>query len=329
MSSLLLHELFVKNGTTLSWVKNKLTMKRTYMTLWIIIPIFSVILLLSLYWVYRAHSQAKTWVYPVRHIAEETPAKVGLVRWETVSFVTDDGLRLKGWFIPATSPVNGNTVILVHGLSSNRSAMLDRAVFLAAHGYQALLFDLRNHGTSEGVVTTVGYLEGQDVLAAAAYLRSRSDVDPTRIVVWGHSLGAVAVMKAAAADPLLRAVIAESGFPNLEPEVTTPIIHALTGRNPTPSTAWVLWFVERETGVPVDQLDLYAALEEIASRPILFVHGMDDIVVPMESSEKMFAAASEPKELFLIPGAGHSNLLEPNPTGYEERLLKFLNAALP
>lgn len=310
-------------------IKNKLTMQRMYMALWISIPIFSVILLVSLYWVYRAYSQAQLWVYPVRHIVEGSPADVGLPEWETVTFVTEDELQLQGWFIPATSPANGNTLILVHGLSSNRGAMLDRAVFLAAHGYQTLLFDLRNHGESEGTVTTVGYLEGQDVLAAAAYLRSRSDVDPARIVVWGHSLGAVAVMNAAAADSALQAVIAESGFPNLEPEVTTPIVRALTGRNPTPSTGWVLWFMERETGVPLGQLDLYVALEKIAPRPILFVHGIDDSVVPVESSERMFAAASEPKALFLIPGANHSNLLEPDPAAYEERLLTFLNVTLP
>jgi fermentation-respiration switch protein FrsA (DUF1100 family) len=145
--------------------------------------------------------------------------------------------------------------------------------------------------------------------------------------VWGHSLGAVAVLNAAAADPSLRAVIAESGFPNLEPAVTEPIVRALTGRNPTPSTAWVVWFMERETGVPVGELDMYAALAQIAPRPILFVHGMADTVVLAENSEKMFAAASPPKELFLIPGAGHADLLEPDPAAYEYRLLTFLDAA--
>jgi fermentation-respiration switch protein FrsA (DUF1100 family) len=165
------------------------------------------------------------------------------------------------------------------------------------------------------------------VLAAATDLRSRPDVDPTRIAVWGHSLGAVAVLNAAAADPSLQAVIAESGFPNLEPAVTEPIVRALTGRNPIPSTDWVLWFMERETGVPVRELDLYAALAQIAPRPILFVHGVDDTVVPAKNSEKMFAAASPPKELFLIPGAGHSDLFEPDPAAYEHRLLTFLDAA--
>ncbi len=85
--------------------------------------------------------------------------------------------------------------------------------------------------------------------------------------------------------------------------------------------------VERETGVPVRELDLYAALAQIAPRPILFVHGVDDTVVPAKNSEKMFAAASPPKELFLIPGAGHSDLFEPDPAAYEHRLLTFLDAA--
>jgi dipeptidyl aminopeptidase/acylaminoacyl peptidase len=284
-------------------------------------------LLLMAYWVFRARSQAQLWVHPVRHVAEETPTDVGLPVWETVTFPTSEGLELAGWLIAPVGEANGYTVILVHGLAANRSAMLTRAVMLAQNGYQTFLFDLRNHGESQGEVTTVGYLETQDVLAAAAYLRSRPDVEPTQIAVWGHSLGAVAVMNAAADDPTMRAVIAESGLPHLGPEVTTPIVKALTGRPPTPSPAWVLWFVDRETGVPASQLDVYVALEQITPRPILFVHGMDDTVVPMENSEKMFAAANEPKQLYLIAGAGHANLSEPDPLAYAATMLQFLELA--
>ena len=299
----------------------------TRLLLGITIPFFCGFLLLLAYWVYRARSQAQVWVYPARTVAEETPTVVGLSKWETVMFQTDDGLELVGWWIAPVDEANGRTVILVHGLAANRSAMLTRAVMLAQNGYQTFLFDLRNHGESQGEVTTVGYLEAQDVLAAATYLRSRPDVDPTQIAVWGHSLGAVAVMNAAAADSTLQAVIVESGFPNLGPEVTTPIVKALTGRPPTPSTAWVLWFVDQETGVPASQLDVYVALEQISPRPILFVHGVDDAIVPVENSEKMFAAANEPKQLYLIAGAGHANLSEPDPSAYAATILQFLELA--
>lgn len=176
-------------------------------------------------------------------------------------------------------------------------------------------------------MTTIGYEEGDDVVAAAAYLRSRDDIDPELIAVWGHSLGAVAVINAAAADPNLRAVIAESGFPNLEPDVSTPIVKALTGRPPVPTTGWVLWFMERETGVPVGQLNLYPALAQISPRPILFIHGLaDEIVLPM-NSERMYAAATQPKTLFLVPNGDHGVLNHMDPAAYSQQIRQFLAQA--
>ena len=131
-----------------------------------------------------------------------TPAEAGLA-FEDVTFTAADGVRLKGWFIPAgTAP--GPVVVWVHGWLWNRMGNVagrvpftDRDVdFLpptkALHdaGFGVLLFDLSNHGESGSrLPLTFGPWEARDFQAAVSYLRTRDDVDPDRIGVIGTSMG--------------------------------------------------------------------------------------------------------------------------------------------
>jgi len=119
-----------------------------------------------------AYSRALVLVHPTRHHTKRTPAMVGLVGWETVTFYAPDGVRLEGWFVPPQAEHRA-VIVFVHGLATNRAHWLDEAALLARHGYGALLFDLRNHGASEGTLTTFGYFEVEDVRGAIEYLSAR------------------------------------------------------------------------------------------------------------------------------------------------------------
>ena len=80
-----------------------------------------------------------------------------------VSVVADDGITLHGWSVrPKTT--NGQTVVLLHGLSDNRIGMIGYAEMLIIHGYSVLLPDSRGHGASGGDVVAYGELEKLDVL---------------------------------------------------------------------------------------------------------------------------------------------------------------------
>jgi len=74
-----------------------------------------------------------------------TPQEKGM-KFENVVFKTDDGLTLKGWWIPPAKGKPQGTVVLIHGVFHNRVQMLSRAVFLHQAGYACLLFDMRGHG---------------------------------------------------------------------------------------------------------------------------------------------------------------------------------------
>ncbi len=289
-----------------------------------VLPLLGGIGLAVLLVAYVSSQQASQWIHPVRDTNIGMPESVGINQWEDVELETSDGLKLVGWFIPATDG-DGATVIHVHGLSGNRSANLSAAATLAAAGYNSLLFDLRNHGASDGDVTTLGYSEIEDVRAALDYVLARPDVDAEKIVIKGHSLGAVVAIRAAATMSEFKALISESGFASIESS-WEEIIRALTGgMQPAPL---VNMFVDQQTGVPVSQLSFIDELAQVAPRPVLFVHGEIDDVINVSHSQRMYEAASEPKTLCLIPNAGHIDYNTVDPERYNTCVLDFLDTHL-
>ncbi len=128
------------------------------------------VLLLGIWLPYGA---ARAFLRPVRQPIDRTPAAWGLA-YDEVMFLTVDGLRLRGWYVPSG---NGATIILLHGKDDSRLDRMDESAVLARHGYGLLLYDQRGHGQSQGDLTTLGYREAQDVSAAVAYLRARAGVD--------------------------------------------------------------------------------------------------------------------------------------------------------
>ncbi len=279
----------------------------------------------NILWV--AHSNALTLVHPARTQPTATPLEYGISNWEEISFRNQDGQNLRGWFIPPSPGAKGALLIFVHGLGSNRSDLLEQAALLHGHGYGALLFDLRNHGESEGDITTLGYLEAEDVGAAVDYALTRPEVDPQRIGLIGMSMGGATVLRAAARLPQVRAVVAEAAFTSIEDNLAHGV-RALTGLPPFPFAPLVAWFGEIEAGMDIRMVRPVDDVDEISPRPLLLVHGDQDPTVPVENSLALFQAAREPKQLYIVPGASHGGFVEADPQNFEQRLVDFLAAAL-
>jgi len=302
-------------------------MNRRVKTALIILPVLLIVAGIG-FSLYMARRQALTWVYPARNVPVDTPSSVGLDNWEEVTFTSGDGLNIAGWFIrPDAASEPAPTVMLLHGLGGHRGGMLGEAALLVNAGYNTLLIDLRAHGLSDGDVTTLGYREVEDVRGAVDYLSGRDDVDSERIGLAGFSLGAVTAIRAAARIPEIQAVAALSTFKTVDDNVT-PIIRALTGRPPIPFPAAVIWFVNLETGVNVGEVRPIDDLAQIAPRPVLFVHGEGDTVVPVSNSHDLFDAAGEPKELLIIPNAQHGGFMGAAPEEFEQRFVGFFDQYL-
>ncbi len=270
-----------------------------------------------------AHQRAMILVHPAQIPVTQTPMDWGIQDWENVSFQTDDGLMLKGWFISPDFSADGATLIYVHGLGANRQGPMATAEILIDQGYGALIFDLRNHGESEGEITTLGYEEVKDIAAALDYLHNRPDVNPQRIGVFGQSMGAGTVIRAAARNPEIRVVIAESGFTSLRDNINYGV-KSLLGLPPVPFAPLVVWFGELEAGLNLDLVRPIDDIAQISPRPVLLIHGKKDQTIPFENSVALYSAAEEPKELYLIPEGGHGGFLRVDPDEYQQQLIQFL-----
>ncbi|MBI5651008.1 MAG: alpha/beta fold hydrolase [Chloroflexi bacterium] len=262
-------------------------------------------------------------LHPRRIRVSQTPADFGIARWENVNFLAADGVQLRGWFIPPASSTDGPTIVFVHGLGGNRGELLPEAAMLARAGYGALLFDLRNHGRSRGTLTTLGFREVEDVRGAVAYLEMRGDVNRARIGLFGHSMGAATVVRAAARLAQVRVVIAQGAYSSLEENIARGVI-AQAGLPPFIFAPLMIWLGERATGLRVNQVRPIDDVASIAPRALLLIHGMRDSVVTVENSRRLYHAANEPKELFLVNAAQHKTPMFASPSEYEKRVTDFL-----
>ncbi|MGZ6372602.1 MAG: alpha/beta hydrolase, partial [Candidatus Limnocylindria bacterium] len=244
-----------------------------------------------------------------------TPADIGL-DYEDVRFTTDDGVTLSGWLIPAARDTRA-AVVLMHGFSWHRLPWLAGFVPWLQRRYNVLQFDFRGHGGSGDALISLGTLEQRDVAAAVHFLAGRG-LGP--IALMGISMGgSVAIM--AAPDLPVAAVVADAAYAEL--------------RNPVANRM-------REAGYPLAKLGaglVVAAaslrarvrlrspihrVAQIAPRGLLLISPGEDRLVSPHQSQRLFAAAGEPKELFVVPGAAHAEAHTTAPEEYERRVLDFL-----
>ena len=273
-------------------------------------------------WVCR--SQALAWVQPARTPGVEGVPPGAPAGTEGGWLTAPDGTRLRYWFVPAPGGPRP-AVVLIHGLLANRDTMLPRAAILARNGFAALVLELRAHGASGGVYSTLGQRETEDVTVGLAYLATRAEVDRSRVAVLGHSLGAVVALRAAAAESDIRAVVAESAFISVE-AIAPAVIRGLSGRRPIPFTGAVLWMMDWLTGSTPSAVRADDATRGLRV-PVLFVHGALDSVAPLHGGREL-AGLTGGADLFVIERAGHADLLEIDGEGYERHVTAFLLAAL-
>jgi fermentation-respiration switch protein FrsA (DUF1100 family) len=204
---------------------------------------------------------------------------------ERVDFMTEDGLRLEGWFVSPTATPTGQTVIVFNGNAGHRGHRAPLAAALAHLGHAVLLFDYRGYGGNPGLPSERGLL--RDARAALAATVSRDDVDPARLVYFGESIGsAVAVALAEQHPP--HALVLRSPFPSL---VEVGLLHY-----PILPVRWLLR----------DRFETLARIGALGV-PLLVVAGTDDAIIPLAMSEEVYEAASEPKWMVTVEGADHND----------------------
>jgi hypothetical protein len=245
---------------------------------------------------------------------------------QTVSFASRDGTLLAGWFVPGAGRASG-TVIVLHGYGQVRADMLPHAAYLHGAGYNVLLFDFRDGGLSGRAAVTFGIKEPLDVLGAVDYLVGRPDVDPQRIAVQGISLGAVNGVLAMADDPRIKAGVVESAFVSLDSMIAHTFQHYI-GLPSFPFANAIVAIMQRWVGGSATAVHALAAARRLGARALFVIDNQNDDINPPRSGQQIYAAASGPREFWLVPGTGHAGAFAADPTTYAQRLLAFYRGHL-
>jgi dipeptidyl aminopeptidase/acylaminoacyl peptidase len=271
------------------------------------------------YRVFQGYRIGQGLLHPPRVAVVRPEATGELAGLEDVAFTSQDGLTLRGWYVPSR---NRAAVVLVHGFAGNRAQLLFEARLLARAGYGVLLFDLRAHGDSDGDRVMWGDRERLDVTAALDFVSARLDVDPARVGLFGFSMGGTTSLLVASADARVKAVAAAGAYPALEADV-----YSGYGRWGALSAEPVLWTLRR-AGVDVDAVRPIDGMCRLQGRPLLLVNGDVDPDAPAKLQASLFRAACEPKALWVVPGAGHGEYAKVAPEEYARRLRQHFDAAL-
>ena len=229
-----------------------------------------------------------------------------------------NGIRLGAWYCPGTS--TNSLVILFHGYGGEKSGTLSEAKALLEMGCSVLLVDFRGSGESSESYTTVGYDEAEDVAAAVRY--AQEHLPQRKVILYGQSMGAAAVLRAVHSCGVRPdSIMVEAVFDRL----LSTVRHRFEamGIPSFPSAELLLFWGGRQAGFnglthnPVD----YA---RSVTCPILFLHGADDPRARLEEARQVFAAVPGLKRFREFPGIGHQSAVVRFPREWKEAIGQFL-----
>ncbi len=266
---------------------------------------------------------AYIFLHPPRRFHRNTPKTALGLDYERVRLTTDDGLVLSAWRVPHPQARAKN--ILCHGYSANRESMLPYLEFLHRAGFEALLFDFRRHGWSEGNMASFGHNETKDLRAALRYFTGPAETLPLALL--GESMGAAIALQVAAEVSDVRAVVADSAFARLDSAVRGRLSLALgdaLARLVTPPTQAI---GERLLGVSTRRIAPVEAAPKLSGRPTLLIHGDADGLIPLENAFALQEACGEQTQLWVTPGIRHVKSVH-DVDEYGERVVEFLEEAL-
>ena len=240
-----------------------------------------------------------------------------------IEIVGTDGMVLRGEVMgdPSTRPA----VIFAHGYRNTRRNGDRLAQRLLEQGYSVVSFDFRGSGSSQGVLTGGGAVEGADVVAVARAVRDRFKVAPSRTAIVGFSMGAVAVIEAAPHLSTLAGVVLIAPYANLEETIdarTRRWLHVPA----RPLLSPALWAASVLLGVDPRKVLPEQHVGQLSPSPLLLVGSSRDWRAPTDVIERIRRCAGDPKETLVLDGLTHDELGR-FPPALGDPILTFLEHA--
>jgi uncharacterized protein len=244
----------------------------------------------------------------------------------------DPGIDISAWYVPADRGAAGPAVVMVHGLDSckRQDEMLLAAGMLHRAGIGALLIDLRNHGDSTVVNGRYagGTREYRDALAGWDWLVDEQGFAPSRVGLFGMSLGAATALIATGEEPRVAAVWEDSSYADLDVAVQAEL-----ARHGYPAFLRFGGYLMARLRSGDDLLSRspLQAVAKLDGRPIFITHGSADTRVSPSYAFDLAAAVRAnggTVEPWIVDGAEHTEAVVRDPAGYEGRLDAFFASAL-
>ena len=237
---------------------------------------------------------------PRRPVAQPPPGALD------IALPSARGETLRGWFLHHALDAErapGPAAVVMHGWGASAADMQPVAQPLLNTGLHVLLLDAGGHGRSDDVEFSSMPAFADDVTIGLEWLRARPEVDPARVVLVGHSVGAGACLLVASRNPSIAAVICLASMAHPREFMS----RALQTRIPAPLVRIALRVVERAIG---HRFDSFAPINTIGrvQAPVLLLHGARDSTIPVADTYALHRHAPPGSSLLVVPDADHTTV---------------------
>jgi uncharacterized protein len=249
---------------------------------------------------------------------------------DDVTITSKYGYKLNGTFIHNPTP-SKNTVVLLHDLGASRWSSLKFLDMYINKGFNVLIYDARDHGTSGGTDVSYGYYEKYDLDKWISYIQSRNIGGI--IGVHGEGLGAAVALQHMQVNRTFRKVkfyIADSSYSNLKDEFSIRLSEEMHIKIPFLNNL-ILFYEEKVMNYkshfnftdlsPINNM-------EVVNTPVLFIHGENDNYPPAKMSKDMFDKKSGFKNILIVPNASHGQTFTSDEKDYTNAVYKFIDNAI-
>lgn len=263
---------------------------------------------------------------------EEQQAKLDeIMNWtkqqtfDIVEIESEDGLKLKARFLK-NEQSNGKAVILAHGYKGNSEQMPGITKYYYEQGYDILKPDARGHGLSEGEYIGYGWHDRRDYVQWVQFLIGEKGEE--NIFLHGFSMGAATVLMTSGEKlpSQVKGIIADSGYTTVLEELSHQLryLYHLPAFPIMQVTSTITNF---RAGYTFGEASALVSVQN-NKLPLFIIHGDKDDLVPTEMGQRIFEMAKSKKDLWIVPGAGHTEAYTIAEEEYQKRLKAFLSDAL-
>lgn len=261
----------------------------------------------------------------LREAREWQNARIGLDWYDIIDKQTYKVTSFDGYVLNVQLLINPKPsekyVIISHGYTDNRIGALKYAMVYIDLGFNVIIYDLRGHGENEPTYCTYSVRERKDLRELIKDTRSRHP-DMEALGLHGESLGAATSLAVLNYQPEIDFVVSDCAFSDLRKVLEGGL---KSRKIPVSILSFADVFMKLRFKVSFENMRPIDCIKG-NKKPILFIHGKDDALIPPVHSEMMVTETKGYRDLRLIKGAGHAESVFVAHDEYEEYVREFLDA---